>query len=211
MKKLYMVASPIGNLKDITLRALEVLKDIDVILAEDTRVTKKLLFHYGISKPVVRYVHGKNYSNHETIALITDAGTPAISDPGENLVKDLLKSGFEIIPIPGPSALTTLISASDIGLSDFLFLGFPPSKKGRNKFFTKMSASEFPVILFESPHRILKTLDEIYKASGDRYINIGREMTKIYEEIFRGKISEAISHFTAKKILGEFVIIVDKK
>ena len=211
MKKLYVVASPIGNLKDITLRALEVLKEVEVVLAEDTRVTKKLLFHYGISKPVVRYVYGKDFSRYDSIALVTDAGTPIVSDPGENLVKDLLKNGFEVIPIPGPSALTSLISSSDISLSDFLFLGFPPSKKGRNKFFAKMAGSEYPVVLFESPHRILKTLDEIYEAAGDRYINIGREMTKIYEEIFRGDVSEALAHFKSKKVQGEFVIIVDTK
>src|SRR4051812_34931352 len=116
MKKLYVVSTPIGNLKDITLRALEVLKSVDVILAEDTRVTRKLLSHYEISKPIVRYVHGKNYSSHENIALVTDAGTPAISDPGTNLIKDLVAAGFEIVSVPGPSALAAAVSISDIEL-----------------------------------------------------------------------------------------------
>lgn len=208
MPKLYVIATPIGNLKDITLRALEVLKSVDVILAEDTRVTRKLLSHYGISKQVLRYIHGKNYGAYENIALVTDAGTPAISDPGRNLVHDLHKKGFEIISIPGPSALTAVISVSDINLSDFLFLGFPPSKKGRRKFFAKVAQSEFPVILFESPHRFLKTLGELYEAAGDRYINIGREITKVYEEIFRGNLSEALLKYEKDGVRGEFVIIL---
>jgi len=208
MGKLYVIATPIGNLKDITLRALEILKSVDVILAEDTRVTRKLLSHYGISKQVLRYVYGKNYGAHENIALVTDAGTPAISDPGTNLIRDLYEKGFEIVSVPGPSALTSAISVSDINLSDFLFLGFPPSKKGRNKFFEKAARSEFPVILFESPHRFLKTLRELHKAAGDRYINVGRELTKIYEEVFRGDLSQAISKYEKEGVRGEFVIIL---
>jgi len=116
MGKLYVIATPIGNLKDITLRALEVLKSVDVILAEDTRVTRKLLSHYGVSKQVLRYVHGKNYGFYKNIALVTDAGTPAISDPGTNLIHDLYEKGFEIVSVPGPSALTAAISVSDINL-----------------------------------------------------------------------------------------------
>ena len=209
MQVLYLVATPIGNLKDITLRALEVLKSVDVILAEDTRVTKKLLSHYGVHKPVLRYLHGKNYERFQNIALVTDAGTPAVSDPGLRLVRDLSQAGFNIIPIPGPSALSAIISASDVALSEFLFLGFPPSKKGRNKFFKRVAASGVPVILFESPHRILKTLKELYEVAGERRVNIGRELTKIHEEIFRGKISEAAEYFKGEKERGEFVVVVD--
>ena len=209
MKKLYVIATPIGNLKDITLRALEILKSADAILAEDTRVTKKLLTHYEISKPVIRYVYGKDYSKFSNLVLVTDAGTPAVSDPGTNLVKDLLRKDFEIIAVPGPSALAAAISISDIELSDFTFFGFPPSKKGRNKFFDKVSKSEIPVVLYESPHRILKTLKEMMDASGDRYVNIGRELTKMHEEMFRGKISEAIEYFSRDKVRGEFVIIIN--
>ena len=211
MSKLYVVATPIGNLKDITLRALEVLKSVDVILAEDTRVTRKLLSHYEISKPIVRYVHGKKYNHHENIALVTDAGTPVISDPGSNLIKDLIKEGFEIVAVPGPSALAAAISISNIDIADFVFYGFPPAKKGRNKFFEKVSKSELPVILYESPHRFLKTLKEIYDHSGDRYINVAREITKMYEEVFRGKISEAIEHYETAGIKGEIVIVFGKK
>ena len=214
MEKLYIVATPIGNLKDITLRALEVLKEVDVVLAEDTRVTKKLLSHYGISKPVFRYVPGKSFDppagGFKSIALVTDAGTPSVSDPGRDLTADLSKKGFEVIAIPGPSALAAAISVSDVGLSDFLFLGFPPSKKGRKKFFQKVAASEFPVILFESPHRFLKTLLELYQAGGERYLNIARELTKVHEEVYRGKLSDAIREFEERKIRGEFVIILQQ-
>ncbi|HBT81614.1 16S rRNA (cytidine(1402)-2'-O)-methyltransferase [Candidatus Giovannonibacteria bacterium RIFCSPHIGHO2_01_FULL_48_47] len=211
MRNLYIVATPIGNLKDITLRALEILKEVDVILAEDTRVTRKLLSHYNIRKPIFRYVSSRDFSNFRQIALVTDAGTPAISDPGRKLVKDLSAKGFTVIPVPGASALSAIASASDINLSKFLFLGFPPAKKGRRKFFEMVSKSKTPIILFESPHRILKTLSEIYQAAGERYLNVGRELTKIHEEVFRGKLSEAISHFKGERERGEFVVVVDSK
>lgn len=211
MKNLYIVATPIGNLKDITLRALEVLRSVNVILAEDTRVTRKLLSHYGISKPVVRYLPGKDFSRFENIALVTDAGTPSISDPGTNLIRDLSKKNFEIVAIPGASALAAVISISDINLSEFLFLAFPPAKKGRRKFFEMVSRSEAPVILFESPHRILKTLKELYEFSGERYVNVGRELTKIHEEVFRGKLSEAGVYFQGERARGEFVLVVAYK
>jgi len=209
MGKLYVVATPIGNLKDITLRALEILKSVDLILAEDTRVTRKLLSHYNIHTRIERYLPGKDFSKFREIALVTDAGTPAISDPGTNLIKDLSKKNFEILAIPGASALAAAISVSDIDLADFLFLGFPPSKKGRKKFFEKAAESKFPVILFESPHRFMKTLRELHLSAGERYLNIGRELTKMYEEVFRGNISEAMAHFEKTGVRGEFVIIID--
>ncbi|MBI2024371.1 16S rRNA (cytidine(1402)-2'-O)-methyltransferase [Candidatus Giovannonibacteria bacterium] len=208
MRKLYIVGTPIGNLKDITLRALEILKSVDVILAEDTRVSRKLLSHYGISKRVLRYIHGKDFSNYESVAFLTDAGTPGISDPGTALVRDLMEKDFEIIAVPGPSALAAAVSISDIELSDFIFFGFPPAKKGRQKFFKKISMQELPVILYESPHRISKTMKEILEICGDRYVNIGRELTKIHEEMFRGKISEALNYFVGEKMRGEFIIII---
>ncbi|HEY4527665.1 MAG TPA: 16S rRNA (cytidine(1402)-2'-O)-methyltransferase, partial [Candidatus Paceibacterota bacterium] len=211
---LYIVATPIGNLKDITLRALEVLKSVDVIFAEDTRVTRKLLSHYGISKPVLRLlenVHHRMMHKFKNMALVTDAGTPAVSDPGTRLARELSAAGFKIVPIPGASALSAIISASDIDVSKFLFLGFPPSKKGRRKFFERVAASGVPVILFESPHRILKTLKELRSAAGERRVNIGRELTKIYEEIFRGELSEALPHFKGERERGEFVIVADSK
>lgn len=211
MSALYVVATPIGNLKDITFRALEILKDVDLILAEDTRVTKKMLSHFNIHKPVLRYLHKKDYKNFENIALVADAGTPAVSDPGVMLVRDLASAGFKIIPIPGPSALSAIISVSDIDLSEFSFFGFPPRKKGRQTFFRRIAASKIPIILFESPHRIQKTMRELEEVFADRYVNIGRELTKIYEEVFRGKLSEAEEYFIGEKIRGEFVIVIDIK
>ncbi len=211
MPKLFIIATPIGNLKDITLRAIEILKSVDFILAEDTRVAKKLLSHFGIHKPVLRYLFKKDYSKFNSIALVTDAGTPSISDPGAKLVRNLAEAGFEIIPVPGPSALSAMISVSDIGLSEFCFLGFPPRKKGRQSFFKRVAKFDIPVILFESPHRIQKTLRELEAVCGNRYVNIGRELTKIYEEVFRGKLSEAQKYFIGEKIRGEFVIVLDLK
>ena len=232
MPNLYIVATPIGNLKDITLRALEVLKSVDLILAEDTRVTRNLLAHYNISKPLLRFdAHVQSRTldklvdlleEGKNLALITDAGTPGISDPGywlnckvvewaekQKTTQPFNNSTIQLIPIPGPSALAAIISASDIDLSNFTFFGFPPHKKGRQTLFKKIAKSEVPVILFESPHRILKTFTELYKEAGDRRINVGRELTKIYEEIWRGKLSEAREHFSGERERGEFVIVVD--
>ena len=209
MPKLFIVSTPIGNLKDITLRALDILREVDLVLAEDTRVARKLLSHFGIHKPILRYLPKKDYRKFENIALVTDAGTPAISDPGTILVKDLTGAGFAVIPIPGPSALSTILSVSDIDCSNFTFLGFPPRKKGRKTFFEKLSKIETPIILFESPHRIQKTLKELELTAGARYANIGRELTKIHEEVFRGTLSEAQKHFVGEKQRGEFVIILN--
>ena len=221
MSKLYVVATPIGNLQDITLRALEVLNACDVIVAEDTRVIKKLLFHFTIAKPVVSFHrhsplrasrrvtellrHGKN------IALVTDAGTPGISDPGQRLIQEVVAAGFAtgVVSIPGPSALTSIISVSDIDCGQFSFYGFPPHKKGRTKFFYQAAQSSIPVIIFESPHRILRTLAELRKACGNRYVNVGRELTKIYEEVFRGTLDEAERYFTKSRPRGEFVIVIN--
>ena len=205
MSKLYVVATPIGNLQDITLRALEVLKSVDAILAEDTRVTKKLLARFEIKKSVFAFHEYSSPAALEKIttllesgkdlALVTDAGTPGLSDPGQRLISLLVHqfasfkpenqqtSKLEIIAIPGSSALLALISVSNIDCSEFLFLGFPPHKKGRKTFFERVSKNEVPVILFESPHRIIKTLKELEAACGDRYCNVGRELTKVYEEI----------------------------
>lgn len=220
MPKLFIIATPIGNLGDITLRALEVLKSVDFILAEDTRVTKKLLTHLNISKPLISFREHSSpkvlekilnlIKEDKNLALVTDAGTPGISDPGQRLVK-AAKDIAKITAIPGTSALSAMISISDIDMREFCFLGFPPRKKGRQTFFKRAAKFDVPVILFESPHRIQKTLRELELACGDRYINIGRELTKIYEEIFRGKLSDAQKYFTGEKIRGEFVIVLDLK
>ena len=226
MAKLFIVATPIGNLGDITLRAIEVLKSVDFILAEDTRVTKKLLSRFAFSKTLISFQEHSSPKVLERIlnllkegkdlALVTDAGTPGISDPGRRLIGAYLKAKLPsesvatVVPVPGPSALAAIISVSDIDLSEFAFLGFPPQKKGRQTFFKRLSKFDIPVILFESPHRIQKTLKELEAVCGDAYVNAGRELTKIYEEVFRGKLSEAQKHFVGEKQRGEFVIVLCK-
>ena len=217
MAKLYVVATPIGNLGDITLRAIETLRTVDFVLAEDTRVTKKLLSHLNISKPLISFQEHSSpkvleritglLEEGKNLALVTDAGTPGISDPGQRLIKEAATLA-EIVTIPGPSSLAAIISLSDINLSEFTFLGFPPHKKGRETFFKNIAGSKYPVIIFESPHRILKTLSQLRKFCGDRHTNIGRELTKIYEEVFRGTLSDAEKYFTGEKQRGEFVIVV---
>ncbi|MBI2610069.1 16S rRNA (cytidine(1402)-2'-O)-methyltransferase [Candidatus Giovannonibacteria bacterium] len=237
MGNLYIVATPIGNLKDITLRALEILKSADLILAEDTRVTKKLLSHYDISKLVWRFDENVKHQMFDkiraeltkgtNIALVTDAGTPGISDPGRWLNRKIVEwfdnsktnsttklfddSTVRIIPIPGPSALSAIISASDVDLSEFIFSGFPPRKKGRQTFFKKISESEMPVIFFESPHRVEKAFLELEKNCPEGWLNVGRELTKMHEEIWRGKVQDARSHFSGERARGEFVIILSNR
>lgn len=232
--KLYIVATPIGNLEDITLRALRVLKEVDVILCEDTRVTKKLLDRYEIQKPLLSYHHHSKISrvekivehleNGKNLALVSDAGTPGISDPGNELVAKIFDTeivpkakpwgspGFSlgIIPIPGASAMTALASVAGINLSKFTFLGFPPHKKGRETFFRGVSESKYPVIYFESVHRFLKNMELLEKFKPDAKLVVGRELTKMFEEIVRGGIGEIRKHFEDKegKIKGEFVVIV---
>ncbi|MFA6193378.1 MAG: 16S rRNA (cytidine(1402)-2'-O)-methyltransferase [Parcubacteria group bacterium] len=233
--KLYIVATPIGNLEDITLRALNVLREADLILCEDTRVTKKLLDRYEIQKPLLSYHHHSKLSrvekivehleNGKNLALVSDAGTPGISDPGNELVAKLLnggsdpkvglseaflKSDFRIIPIPGASAIATLASVAGINMSKFSFLGFPPHKKGRETFFREVAQSKYPVIYFESVHRFLKNLELLEKMKPDAKLIVGRELTKMFEEIRQGKIGEIRKHFEGKegKVKGEFVIIV---
>jgi 16S rRNA (cytidine1402-2'-O)-methyltransferase len=221
MGTFYVVATPIGNMKDITLRAIETLKGVDLVLAEDTRVTKKLLSRYDIQKPVWRadaraewdmgekvtheLISGKN------IAFVSDAGTPNISDPGSVIVQYVREHlpSVVIVPIPGVSAITTLISVSGVSGDAFAFFGYPPHKKGRNTFFRKIPEMETPVVFYESPHRIEKTIQSIGDYCGEnRKICIGRELTKIHEEVFWGTIREAGRHFKGERKRGEFVIII---
>lgn len=226
--KIYIIATPIGNLEDITLRALRVLKEVDLILCEDTRVTKKLLDRYEIKKPLLSYHHHSRLSRVEKIqrilgegknlALVSDAGTPGISDPGNELVaqlakvqpSQLLRLNLSIIPIPGPSAITCLASVAGINMSRFTFLGFPPHKKGREKFFHEVAESKYPVIYFESPYRFLKNLELLEKLKPDAKLIVGRELTKMFEEIQRGGVTDIRGYFenNKQKIKGEFVIIV---
>jgi len=209
---LYIVSTPIGNLKDITIRAREVLEEVDVVLAEDTRVAKKLLDAYNISKEIIRFdehageekfklIRGLLKDNN--LAFVSDAGVPNISDPGFKLV-ERFKDEVEIIPIPGASALTTLASVADIPMNKFTFMGFPPAKKKRKKFFEEVFNSKFPVILYESPYRIKKTLKDL-KEFEDFDCVIGRELTKKFETIYYGKISEI-----EVEEKGEFVLIIKR-
>jgi len=217
---LYIVATPIGNLGDITLRALEILKNVDFIACEDTRVTSKLLNHYSIKKPLISYHQHSELKKIDfivdklkegsNIALVTDAGTPGISDPGNILVAEAVKNNIEIHPIPGSSALASIISIAGIDLQKFLFFGFPPHKKGRETFFKKIINSEYPAIYYESPHRVIKNLELLKILECSKRIIIGREITKIFEEVQRGNVEEILSYYQENKdkIKGEFVVIV---
>jgi len=219
MGTLYIVATPIGNLKDITLRALEILKEVDVVLAEDTRVTKKLLSRYNIKTPLMSYhQHSKEsvmekvfqlLSGGKNLALVTDAGTPGISDPGNELIAFLLKRNPEvkIVPIPGTSALTALASIAGILTGKFLFLGYPPHKKQRKKFFKEVVLSSHPVVFYESPHRIIKSLKELESLNSNLFVVIGRELTKQFETIYRGNIVEVVKTLEKAKPRGEFVVL----
>ncbi len=274
MSTLYIVATPIGNLNDITLRALETLKRVSVVYCEDTRVTRKLFERHGIPTPLKSYhQHSSSQKVREIVeslragdvALVTDAGTPGVADPGNELVHQLTVSQFvssstdkqetdklkdlQIVPIPGPSALTAAASVSGFNMSKFLFLGYVP-KKGRSNFFKQVAESEVPVILYETPHRIVKTLEELVemikegeegkrvgtgcdlsalesnstqpplKVRGgeggvirhrERRVVVCRELTKIYESVYRGTIEEVVEQVKKSPIKGEYVIIIEGK
>ncbi|OHA67250.1 MAG: 16S rRNA (cytidine(1402)-2'-O)-methyltransferase [Candidatus Wildermuthbacteria bacterium RIFCSPHIGHO2_02_FULL_47_12] len=233
---LYIVATPIGNLEDFTFRALRILKEADVILCEDTRVTKKLLAHYKVDKPLLSYhQHSKEDKRQEildlllqdkNLALVTDAGTPGISDPGNELIAYLLKTAstktkqlsnfctIKVVPIPGPSALSALASVAGIPMDKFVFLGYPPHKKGRKKFFEEVAQSIHPVIFYESPHRILKTLEELNEilrkvaVAESHSVVVGRELTKQFETVYRGSIDSVLKQLEKEKPRGEFAIAV---
>jgi 16S rRNA (cytidine1402-2'-O)-methyltransferase len=223
---LYIVATPIGNLEDITFRAIRILGEVDLILCEDTRMTAKLLAKYAIKKSLKRFDAHSSESGREAIigllregksvALVTDAGTPGISDPASLLVEEVKRElGQEVgvVPIPGASAVTTALSASGIPASDFLFLGFLPHKKGRQTLMKEIAASERAVVFYESPHRILKCLGELDTVVPERKITIARELTKIYEEYISGTPKEVEKKLTDRpeKQRGEFVVIVSPK
>lgn len=235
MSALYIVSTPIGNLSDCSQRALDALKRADLILAEDTRQTRKLLSHFDIKTPLLSYhQHSKlnkvDYilsllKQGKALALVSDAGTPGIADPGNQLVEAVVKElgqAVKIIPIPGPCALTTAASVSGFPMDKFLFLGFPPAKNKRQKFFQEALASKYPVILYESPHRILKTLKELSSLQGKELSSfqnplrlvVCRELTKLHETIYRGTAEEVISQlkkeFPTGPPKGEFVIILKK-
>jgi len=221
MEKLYIVATPIGNLEDITLRALRILKEANLILCEDTRVTRKLLEHYNIGTPTLSYhQHSSEFKvnklislirQNQSTALVTDAGTPGISDPGGKLVAAALGSAdIQIEAIPGPSALTAAISVSGLPMEKFLFLSFLPHKKGRQTMLDKIVRSEYPVVLYESVHRIGKLLTELGIRNKELRIIVFRELTKKFETVYRGTIEEVKSQLRPNETKGEFVVIINK-
>lgn len=219
---LSVVATPIGNMEDITLRALRVLGDADYVLCEDTRVTGKLLKHHGIEATPKRYDAHASVSVHEAIiedlqggkhiALVSDAGTPGVSDPGVLLVARVLHetSDVRVETIPGPSAVTAAFSIAGISGNQFTFLGFVPHKKGRHTFFARVAESELPVIFYESPHRIMKTLQALVDADVGKTVSIARELTKLHEEVVQGSAAEVLAYFEANsdKVRGEFVVLI---
>lgn len=219
--KLSIIATPIGNLGDLTFRALWNLKEASVIYAEDTRVISKLLSHYGLRKSVFRLDAAtedkkakeiaQRLESREHVAYVTDAGTPGISDPGSRLVAHIRENVPDALidAIPGPSALTAALSIAGIDATQFTFLGFPPHKKGRQTFVKKIAASDIPVILYESPHRILKLLRELDKA-GVKRVSIGRELTKLHEEVISGMPAAVAKDLEKRKaVRGEFVVIIE--
>ncbi len=216
---LYIVPTPIGNLEDITLRAIRVLREADLIAAEDTRHTKKLLNHLGIRTPLISYYREKEaqrgaeiiniLKTGKSVALASDAGTPAISDPGSVLIGLAHDNGINIVPLPGPSALTTALSATGFDYTGFLFLGFLPSKKGqRRKLLNSLASCEYPVVLYESPHRISALLEDALEIFGRRQAFWARELTKKFEELQRGDLQELYKKSTSGKNRGEFVLII---
>ena len=217
--KLFVVATPIGNLEDITLRAIRTLKECDFILCEDTRRAKILLKHYGIEKPLISYFEGNEEKRipevidllreGKNIALISDAGTPLISDPGYRLVKRCREEGIDVLPVPGPSAVIAALSVSGLETDRFMFLGFPPQKIGkRRKLLKEIKDFEGSIVFYVSPYDIKEFLEEVLEVLGDRRVCICREMTKFFEEYLYGKLSEVKDKVKEK---GEFVVIVGKQ
>lgn len=219
--KLYIVSTPIGNLKDITLRALEILKEVDFIICEDTRVTGNLLRHYEISKELIslnafneskklNYIIEK-IEDGKTAALVSDSGTPTISDPGSRLISQAIKNKIEVISIPGPSAVIAALSVSGLPTDSFVFEGFLPQKKGRQKKLKQLADEDRTIVFYESVYRIEKLIDELVDYMPERYLVVCRELTKKFEETWRGYPSDIKSFISDKTIKGEFVIIVAPK
>ena len=222
MGKLYLVPTPIGNLKDITLRAIEVLKESDLILAEDTRTSGKLLKHYEITTPMQsHHMHNEHktvegivrrISNGKTIALISDAGTPAISDPGFLLTRACVVAGVEVDCLPGATAFVPALVNSGLPNDKFVFEGFLPVKKGRQTRLKILAKETRTIVFYESPHKLLKTLTQFVEYFGEeRQISVSREITKLHEETIRGTASEVLAHYTVNPPKGEIVIVVGGK
>ncbi|HUL37343.1 MAG TPA: 16S rRNA (cytidine(1402)-2'-O)-methyltransferase [Thermodesulfobacteriota bacterium] len=219
---LYIVSTPIGNREDITLRALRILKEADLIAAEDTRYTGLLLRHFGIQTPLTSYFEGNELRKKEfilsklkqghSIALVSDAGTPGISDPGFRLIQTAIENQISIIPIPGPSALIAALSVSGLPTDAFLFKGFLPHKsKKRKDLLKQLEEARETLVLYESPHRISETLNDIFETLGDREMVLTRELTKVYEEVLRGKVSEIKKQIGARNLKGEITLVISGK
>jgi len=225
MNKFYVVGTPIGNMEDITLRAMRILSEVDLILCEDTRVTHNLLSKYQIKTPTMSYHAQSKLSKADkiiemlnegkNIALVSDAGTPTISDPGSLLISQIKSAcpEVEIIAIPGPSAIVSALSISGLSVAEFTFLGFLPHKKGRETLFKEIAGSERVMAFYESPHRIMKALESLKKFVPERKVVIARELTKVFEQIVSGTPEEIIKYFTdnSDKVRGEFVVLVSGK
>ena len=216
---LYIVSTPIGNLEDVTLRALRVLKEVDVIAAEDTRHSLKFLNHYGIKKQLISYWGEKEKVKAEetvrllkegrSVALISDAGTPGISDPGAVLIRKAIEEGIRVVPVPGASAVITALSLSGFPTDEFTFCGFlPPKAAQRRKEIGRLSLEQRPMVFYEAPHRILDTLDDIREIMGERDIVVIKELTKFYEEVYRGNVAAVLQRLQESTIAGEFVIVL---
>jgi 16S rRNA (cytidine1402-2'-O)-methyltransferase len=218
MGTLYLVATPIGNLEDITLRALRVLREVQLIAAEDTRHTRKLLTHFSITTPLISYHEHSPQARRDTllaalsqgdVALVSDAGTPAISDPGQDLVREALAAGFPVVPIPGAVAAISAVIASGLPTDTFTFLGFLPRKPAeRRAMLESVRAEPRTLILYEAPHRLLALLDDVLAVLGDRQIVAAREVTKVHEEWLRGPISSIRAHYTTHTPRGEYTVVI---
>jgi len=215
---LYIVATPIGNLEDISQRALRILTEVDFIAAEDTRTTRKLLDRYNITASLISY---HNYNERErspqlieklkhgsSIAVVSDAGTPGISDPAYRVIHDAIEENIAVVAIPGPSAFLSALIVSGAPLNSFVFEGFLPHKKGRKTELDRLAREERTIVLYESPHRLLRTLQDILGSMGDRQIVIARELTKKFEEVLRGRVSNLAVKLSGRSLKGEFVIVV---
>ncbi|AGF59288.1 16S rRNA (cytidine1402-2'-O)-methyltransferase [Clostridium saccharoperbutylacetonicum] len=220
--KLYLVPTPIGNLKDITLRALETLREVDIVAAEDTRQTLKLLNHFEIKKTLISYhkFNEQDKSNKiidllfegKSVAVVSDAGTPGISDPGSVIVSKCIEENIDFEVLPGATAITTALVYSGLDTTKFLFRGFlPRENKERKRITDELLKSQETLIFYEAPHRLLDTLSFLFETFGDRKIAVCRELTKIYEEIYRGTLEEAIEYFVRNKPRGEFVLVLEGK